>query len=277
MNKNIAALNQKLGNMAGLDNVNRNLTNGDAGLPATVTLAMDNIDKTLGRVHGLADKLREAEIYQGNLAERDEEGRSSLESHLTAIDTAIGNRNKYTNAAGSNGYTATVGQDISKSMTEIASNIGTAGDLGEAYNGISATSTVNKNIASLNAALGNVATLSEGAYVAQTTNVTDAIKVLDANVYRLDYQVHDLSKRYTRLRREFQTGMASMAAMSALSPNTRASGNTQLSIGTGAYSGRTAAAIGAYHWFSDNLLFNAGMAWGESADMVYRMGITYSW
>ena len=277
VNQNIAALNSKLGDMEGLLNSNLNLTNGESGLPASAAVALDNIDKTLGTVHGLSDKLREAGAYYGNLAEKDEAGKSSLEAHLTAIDKAIGDRSKYVNTAGSNGYTATVSQDISKTMTEIASNIGTANDLGEAYNSVSSANTVNKNIASLNAAIGDVSTLSQSIYVSETSNVTDAVRVLDANMYRLDNQVNDLNNKYKKLRKDFHTGMASMAAMSALAPNARSSGDTQLSVGTGAYSGHTAAAVGAYHWLTDNLLLNAGMAWGNSSDTVYRMGVTYSW
>ncbi|MBQ4400250.1 MAG: YadA C-terminal domain-containing protein, partial [Alphaproteobacteria bacterium] len=83
--------------------------------------------------------------------------------------------------------------------------------------------------------------------------------------------------KYKDLRKDFSAGMASMGAMSALVPNARAYGNTQLSIGTGAYSNYSAVAMGAFHWITDNLLLNAGAAWGNTSDAVYRMGITYSW
>ncbi|MBO6289086.1 MAG: YadA-like family protein, partial [Alphaproteobacteria bacterium] len=37
-----------------------------------------------------------------------------------------------------------------------------------------------------------------------------------------------------------------------------------------------AAAVGGFHWFTDNLLFNAGVAW-DNNEATGRMGITYSW
>jgi long-subunit fatty acid transport protein len=86
-----------------------------------------------------------------------------------------------------------------------------------------------------------------------------------------------LNYKYKKLRHEFKAGMASMAAMSALAPNARARGNTQLSIGTSAYSNHSAIAVGGFHWVNDNLMFNAGVAWGNSSVAVYRMGMTYAW
>ena len=101
--------------------------------------------------------------------------------------------------------------------------------------------------------------------------------LLDRRSTILEQNVVSLHDRYKKLRKDFQAGMASMAAMSALAPNARASGDTQLSVGTGAYSGHTAAAVGAYHWLTDNLMLNAGAAWGNSSDTIYRLGVTYSW
>ena len=82
----------------------------------------------------------------------------------------------------------------------------------------------------------------------------------------------DLKETHHELRR----GMASMAAMSALVPNPRSSGNTTLSLGTGAYSGHNAVAVGAFHYLTNNLMLNAGVAWGDSRDAVYRVGMSYS-
>jgi len=71
--------------------------------------------------------------------------------------------------------------------------------------------------------------------------------------------------------------MASMAALSALVPNARASGNTQLSMGTGAYEGHTAIAVGGFHWINDNVMLNAGASWSNSSGSAYKAGITWSW
>lgn len=117
--------------------------------------------------------------------------------------------------------------------------------------------------------MGNVASLSGTHYASGATNLTDGIKSLDNKLFSLNNEVHDL-------RQDFEAGMAAAAALSALVPNARATGNTQLSFGTGAYQGHTAMAMGGFHWFSDNVLMNAGVAW-DNREATYRMGITYSW
>ena len=273
INKNLASINDTIGNFKNL-NDSTNITNGkpgDAGykVPENVVDVLNNIDATLGTVHGLADKLREAGKYNGNL------GDGTVESHFTAVDTSIGNRDKMNNTS-FDGYGSIGGKDMASAITSVASRIGTASDLGPQMNGVSANNTVNSNIAAVNSAVGDVSSLKETVYASDTTNVTDAIKALDSNMYRLDYQVNDLGAKYQRLRRDFKIGMASMAAMSAMAPNARADGNTQLTLGTGAYADHTAVAVGAYHWVTNNLMINAGVGWGDTRDAIYRMGLTYS-
>lgn len=262
VNQNVAAVNATIGDLTGLHGDLKNLTNGTNTLPTTVVEALNNLDATLGTIHGLSTKL--ADKYKGNLAEG-----TTVEQHLTAIDASIGDRSTYNNAAGSNGYSASAGADVATAVTEIASNIGTAADLGASQNGVSAGNTVNANIASLNSALGDVSTLSATHYASKATNVTDAIKSVDAGLYSLDQDVRSL-------RHHFEGGMASAAALSALQPNARATGNTQLALGTGAYKGHTAMALGGFHWVTDNLFLNAGVAW-DNREATYRMGVTYSW
>ena len=107
--------------------------------------------------------------------------------------------------------------------------------------------------------------------------VSENIGNTSADIERLDNKIYSLSEDVRELRRSFNTGMASMAAMTALVPNARATGNTQLSIGTGAYNGHTAVAIGGFHWVNDDVLLNAGVAWGNSSQAVYKAGVTWSW
>ena len=319
VNANIVAINKTLGNMSKLGtmtdsdgNAYKNLSNGTDTVPTTVVEALNNIDATLGTIHGLADKL--GDNYNGNLSTE-----GTVEHHLTAIDLAIGDRNSMSFDGYAEGgkfadrtinYTMPTGDDklnVSDSISYVASHIGTADQLKvengtdeegntkyDYINGVSGTNTVNQNIAALNTTVGDVARLREAMYAtnrdamgeAIDTSVTDAITNLDTHLGNLyDYTqntvipaVNTLHNRYRKLRKEFQAGMASMAAMSALAPNARAVGDTQLSIGTGEYSGHTAAAVGAYHWLTDNLMLNIGAAWGgDSAENIYRMGVTYSW
>ena len=129
----------------------------------------------------------------------------------------------------------------------------------------------------MDAAIGNVGALSEelGA-----TDLTSAINNLNTKVNEsngaFSKAINKLDMDQRKLRHDFEAGMAGQAALSALVPNAKASGNTQLAVGTGAYKGHTAAAVGGFHWFTDNLLFNAGVAW-DNNEATGRMGITYSW
>lgn len=262
-------VNKTVGDISQLGVGNKNLSNGSEDAPETIVEAINNIDQSLGTIHGLADKL--GGQHQGNLADG-----TTVEDHLTSLDSAIGNRDNYTNANGSNNYLATAGADISTAISEIASNIGTAEDLGTAQNGVSSGNTVNQNIAAVNTAIGNTSKLANTHYVSGATNLTDAVAGLDNQIHNLDSRYYQLSGDINDLRDDFNAGMATMSAMTALVPNARATGNTQLSFGTGMYEGETAMALGGFHWINDNVLLNVSAAWG-SADTAYRMGITYSW
>lgn len=262
-------VNKTVGDISQLGVGNKNLSNGSEDAPETIVEAINNIDQSLGTIHGLADKL--GDQHQGNLADG-----TTVENHLTSLDSAIGNRDNYTNANGSNNYLATAGADISTAISEIASNIGTAEDLGTAQNDVSSSNTVNQNIAAVNTAIGNTSKLANTHYVSGATNLTDAVAGLDNQIHNLDSRYYQLSGDINDLRDDFNAGMATMSAMTALVPNARATGNTQLSFGTGMYEGETAMALGGFHWINDNVLLNVGAAWG-SADTAYRMGITYSW
>lgn len=263
------AVNKTVGDISQLGVGNKNLSNGSEDAPETIVEAINNIDQSLGTIHGLADKL--GGQHQGNLADG-----TTVEDHLTSLDSAIGNRDNYTNANGSNNYLATAGADISTAISEIASNIGTAEDLGTAQNGVSSSNTVNQNIAAVNTAIGNTSKLANTHYVSGAANLTDAVAGLDNQIHNLDSRYYQLSGDINDLRDDFNAGMTTMSAMTALVPNARATGNTQLSFGTGMYEGETAMALGGFHWINDNVLLNVGAAWG-SADTAYRMGITYSW
>lgn len=247
------AVNETVGDISQLGVGNKNLSNGSEDAPETIVEAINNIDQSLGTIHGLADKL--GGQHQGNLADG-----TTVEDHLTSLDSAIGNRDNYTNANGSNNYLATAGADISTAISEIASNIGTAEDLGTAQNGVSSSNTVNQNIAAVNTAIGNTSKLANTHYVSGATNLTDAVAGLDNQIHNLDSRYYQLSGDINDLRDDFNAGMATMSAMTALVPNARATGNTQLSFGTGMYEGETAMALGGFHWINDNVLLNVGAA-----------------
>ena len=111
---------------------------------------------------------------------------------------------------------------------------------------------------------------ADAQYISGDGDLSSAVRTLDTNLARVDGQLKDLKK-------EFKNGMASMAAMSALVPNPRATGNTSLSVGTGMYDGYMGVAVGGFHHITDNIMVNAGAAWGNANDLTYRLGVTWSW
>ena len=241
VNSNINALNGKVGDVSTLNTELKNLTNGGDTAPETVVEALNNLDATLGRVHGLiesedATTTVNGDAYAGNLAVGTD---STVESHLLALDGSIGDRRNMTSANA---------QINEASKESVVAGLNAAGN-----------------------AIGDMDFSSAHYYKASgaDANLSEAVRKLDNNIYRIDNDVRDL-------RRDCRRGMASMAAMTALVPNSRSLGDTSLSLGTGAYDGHTAMAVGGFHYLTDNLLLNAGAAWGNSNDMSYRLGVTYS-
>ena len=241
INENIDAINATIGNMdtdlhktyvAGAS-IGNALTNGGQSTPATVVESLNNIDATLGTIHGLKTKIQTTNPDAGtNLASG-----TTVENHLTTLDASIGNRT----ALGSKNAAINTG-----TATSVAAGLKATGD-----------------------AIGDM-NFSSTRYASGSQDLSSAIRSLDSNIYRIDREVSDL-------KHDFKSGMASMAAMTALVPNARSCGDTSLSLGTGAYDGHTAMAIGGFHYLNDNLLLNAGVAWGNTDDLAYRMGVTFSW
>jgi len=68
------------------------------------------------------------------------------------------------------------------------------------------------------------------------------------------------------------------AAYSAVIPNARAKGNTQLSFGMGVYRGQAGFAAGLFHYFAKgNLLLNVGAATTTEGETSLRAGFTIGW
>ncbi len=272
INEALKALDNIVGDFPdGLNYENHNLDNGGTATPETIVDAFNNIDATMGTIHGLADKRKAAGTYKGNLAEG-----TTIEMHLGALDDAIGDRTTITNENGSNGYAfSTDTMYVADVLTDLASQIGTAQHLGEEKNGVSSKNTVNQNIAALNSVIGDVSELKDATY-AQGDTLVESIQNVDNKLVNLDTRMERAERDLKDVHHELRRGMASMAAMSALVPNSRSTGKTSLSVGTGAYSGHGAVAVGGFHYLTDNLMFNAGAAWSNSRDAVYRVGLTYS-
>jgi len=245
VNKNLELIDTNIGNISvfassATGNLKNDVPSATTPNASDVATAVINLDKTLGQIHGLRAKLEGAGGTTATSAGSNLQTGTTVEDHLTTLDAAIGNRT----AIGS------LNSDINtKTATSVAQGLKATGD-----------------------AIGDMDFSSAHYYKqpAGSSNLSDAVRTLDSNLYRVDHELRDL-------RHDFNAGMASMAAMSALVPNPRAAGDTSLSLGTGAYSGHTAVAFGGFHYLTDNVLLNAGAAWGNTNDVSYRLGVTWSW
>lgn len=260
-------------NAAGSDNL--------AAQGKTVAEHLAALDKRLGKIHGLFDGTKvnttAGELVSTTGAHSNLAKGTTVENHLVSLDNAIGNRTAYNNADNFTGYVAVNdgSKDLTTMISEVASNIG---EFKETYstNLISSEQTVNANLSALDGAIGNM-TFAEDITADDLTSVINNVDAkLNHSNEVFSKAINQLDYNYRELRHDFEAGMASQAALSALVPNGRAKGDTQLSVGTGMYKGHTAAAVGGFHWFTDNLLFNAGVAW-DNAEATGRMGVTYSW
>jgi autotransporter adhesin len=74
-----------------------------------------------------------------------------------------------------------------------------------------------------------------------------------------------INARIDSLDSELDTMGAQSAAMASLVPNARSAGNTQISMGMGAYGDAQAAAIGAFHYINNGTLLNFKASYGYNS------------
>ncbi len=250
VNENIVALSDTIGDSAEMHNGNA-ITNGTGTMPETVVSAINNIDETIGKIHHLFDG---SAVDSTHIASTTGAGSNlaigtTVEDHLVNLDNAIGDRN----IASAN---ATINAAAAVSISDALS---ATGDL-----------------------IGNM-DFSGTTYLGGVSNITDALRTLDANIATggtggasvaaiaaIDHKIDHVEKRLNK-------GMAAMSALTALVPNARASGRTQISVGTGTYGDRVGIAAGAFHYINNRVLVNAGASYGGSGDMAFRAGITFGW
>ncbi|GHS96820.1 hypothetical protein FACS189421_02530 [Bacteroidia bacterium] len=86
-----------------------------------------------------------------------------------------------------------------------------------------------------------------------------------------------VNSRIDDLQDELRTNLAAANAMSALVPNARSRGNTQVSVGTGGYADKVGFAAGVFHYVGDGTLLNAGVSYstGNKANIGWRAGATF--
>ena len=220
------------------------ITSGDATTLAstqTVLISAENASYTGNKINVKTDTIKGA---------------------IADLDAAIGDMSGFAS------------NNVAKDTTNIAANLtaldGAVGDMSFTGENAGSAADLTEAVNSLDSAIGDLSALANSQYVDPADDVATSLGNLDNNLARVE---HDLG----RLENEVRGGFAAAAAMSALVPNARAAGDTQIAVGTGNYRDRVGFAVGAFHYINDNILVNAGAAYGGSKSTTFRAGVTFGW
>ena len=233
---------------------------------------------------------------------------ASLQGDVTSIKNTIGDTSIFGEYEGKTEY---IKGDISSTLTTMA---GTLEDhesrIGTLENSAATANTNAKTaleIIGADSVEGFQAQISDTHYAKEAGNVAEAIVALDDQTYANTQKIAEvenkadknadniealnermnqysasvggsisaLNNKVNKLDKKVKTGFASNAALSALVPNARAIGNTQLSAGTGYYDGEFGGAVGVFHYFNDNVLLNAGVSYAGDESLMARAGLSF--
>ena len=103
---------------------------------------------------------------------------------------------------------------------------------------------------------------------------TQNINAIKNDVSRLNTRVNDMQSQINRLDNRLEKGLATVTALTALHPNPRHKGKTQISVGAGMYADNVAGAIGIFHWLTDKIMLSAGASYGGDSSFAGNVGIT---
>ena len=114
--------------------------------------------------------------------------------------------------------------------------------------------------------------------VAAAVDNTDAVNLRQLRQVEADLRskTADLSRRIGDVDDRLDNVGAMAAASAHIVPNSRAGGNTQISLGLGHYQGATALAAGVFHYVNDNVMLNAGAS-SSFEEISGGAGITFGW
>lgn len=108
----------------------------------------------------------------------------------------------------------------------------------------------------------------------QIKNNTQNINAIKNDVSQLNSRVNDIQAQVDKLDNKLEKGLATVTALTALHPNPRHNGRTQISVGAGMYADNVAGAIGIFHWLTDRIMLSAGASYGGDDSFAGNVGIT---
>ena len=106
-------------------------------------------------------------------------------------------------------------------------------------------------------------------------NTTVKLEKYDKDIAALQEKDKNHEARLTTVEQDVKTVGANAAALAALKPLQYNPGQTtQVMAGVGTYRGKTAVALGAAHYASENLMYHAGVSFGNGSGTMANAGIT---
>lgn len=108
----------------------------------------------------------------------------------------------------------------------------------------------------------------------QVQSNTQSINGLKNNISTLDTRMNKMQSQINKLDNKIEQGLATVTALTALHPNPRHQGKTQISIGTGMYADNVAGAVGVFHYLNNNVMLSAGASYGGDSSFAGNVGIT---
>lgn len=91
----------------------------------------------------------------------------------------------------------------------------------------------------------------------------------------LQNQIDTNSQRINKLDNKLESGLATVSALTALHPNPRFTGKTEVSVGMGMYADNVAGAIGIFHHFNDRVMMNVAASYGGDSQWAGSCGVTF--
>ena len=242
--------------------LNSGITAADIATVQTANARLDAMDTTVADLS--ADFGDVADFSNSKTGNLKNDVPSSSKPNATTVTKAIANMD------------ATIGQ-----IHGLAAKVGVengGANLGQ-------NTTVEEHLTSLAGSIGNRTHYTQQNYIKNNQTVAQSLDNLDIAVgsIRRDFasaqianeaRFNDIEHNINHLENKMEKGLAANNALAALKPLS-STYKTQLSAAMGGYENNQAFAIGGFHYVTEKVLLNTGVAYGGNNSMSYNVGVTF--
>ena len=242
--------------------LNSGITAADIATVQTANARLDAMDTTVADLS--ADFGDVADFSNSKTGNLKNDVPSSSKQNASTVTKAIANMD------------ATIGQ-----IHGLAAKVGVengGANLGQ-------NTTVEEHLTSLAGSIGNRTHYTQQNYIQNNQTVAQSLDNLDIAVgsMRRDFasaqianeaRFNDIEHNINHLENKMEKGLAANNALAALKPLS-STYKTQLSAAMGGYENNQAFAIGGFHYVTEKVLLNTGVAYGGNNSMSYNVGVTF--